>query len=410
MRVAAIFAAALLLAPSSPAIAQKDSKLDFWEHQRKGANSQNRSVTPEYWRAARAAGIQFVRLVPNAWPTKRRDFLIGDADAFKALDAADLASLRAVLKDAHRAGVKVVLTTFSLPGARWRQLNGDKDDFRLWTKPGYHEQAFEFWRQLAAALRGDSAIVAYNPLNEPHPERAFGISVDDDPDPAIRPGADRSTGPGASPDGKFNQWLRGVRGTPADLNAFNRGVVAAIRKSDPETPIILDGWGYSSPVGLVHLEPVDDPAVLYAFHNFGPWDYTTFRVNRGRYRYPDRMPAGWTRARYGQQAEAVATWAGTHQIPQNRIIAEEFWVDRRVGGAQRYLEDIVSLLDRRQWHWAFYSFRGDGDWGGLDYELGTKPLGAAYWDALKRGEDVERLKRRGPNPLWNVLARALASP
>ena len=34
----------------------------------------------------------------------------------------------------------------------------------------------------------------------------------------------------------------------------------------------------------------------------------------------------------------------------------------------------------------------------------------AYWKAVDSGADAESLKRRGPNPLWDVLTRALASP
>jgi endoglucanase len=376
------------LGSASDTAARHSSKVDFWNGQRKGANCQNGSVTPEYWQAARTAGIQFIRLAPNGWPSARRDFLIGDADSFRTLDQADLARLRAALRDAHRAGVKVVLTMFSLPGARWRQVNGDQDDARLWTEPRFRDQAFAFWRQLAAELRGDSAIVAYNPLNEPHPERAFRMD-------AHQP--------------RFPAWRDSIRGTAADLDAFNRGIVAAIRASDPETPIILDGWSYSSPEGLVFVEPVEDSAVLYSLHNFGPWEYTTYRINKGRYAYRDRMPEGWTPETYERQATAIDAWAKSHGIPANRIIAEEFWVDRRVPGARLYLEDIVSLLNRRRWHWAFYAFRPDG-WGGLDYELGTAPLGAAYWDAVERNQDAEHLKRRGPNPLWDVLEQALAAP
>ena len=97
----------------------------------------------------------------------------------------------------------------------------------------------------------------------------------------------------------------------------------------------------------------------------------------------------------------------THH-PSSRIAAAEFGVDRRVGGARECLADAVALFERHGWHWAFYSFRADGDWGGLDYELGTAPLGAAYWRAVEAGEDAEKLKKRGPNPLWDVLAEALS--
>src|SRR5436309_2849176 len=85
----------------------------------------------------RDEGLELVRLVPDGWRTRRRDFLIGDADRFTAIDTTDLARLRAVLDDAQAAGVRVVLTMFSLPGARWRQKNGDRDDGRLWADTTY---------------------------------------------------------------------------------------------------------------------------------------------------------------------------------------------------------------------------------------------------------------------------------
>ena len=146
--------------------------------------------------------------------------------------------------------------------------------------------------------------------------------------------------------------------------------------------------------------------MLYAFHYYSPWVYTTLRVNRGRFSYPDRMPAGGSAQRVREDLDAVEAWALRHGIAPTRVIASEFGVDRRVAGAQRYLEDLVSQLEAHGWHWAFYAFRQDGSWGGLDYELGA-PLGDAYWKSVERGADPESLKRRAPNPLWNVLAREL---
>jgi endoglucanase len=298
------------------------------------------------------------------------------------------------LDDARAAGVQVVLAPLSLPGARWRQLNGDADDGRLWRDAAFQAQAESFWRQLAGRLRGHPALVAYNPLNEPHPERAFGFE-----DPA---------------DDGFAGWLARVKDTPADLNAFNRRVVAAIREVDPETPIVLDGWFYASPEGLSLLEPVDAEGILYAFHFYEPWDYTTFRVNRGRYAYPGRLPGPgggttrWSTDTLRDRVHPVVRWAREHGLPPTRIVASEFGVDRRVEGALPYLQDLVQVLNEHGWHWAFYAFRGDGDWTGLDYELGFDRVDPRIWDAEKRGEDPERYKRRHDNPLWRVLKRELA--
>jgi hypothetical protein len=184
-------------------------------------------------------------------------------------------------------------------------------------------------------------------------------------------------------------------------------VVQAIRRGDPTTPILLDGGFYASPFGLSRLEPVPDDAVLYAFHYYEAWDYLTFRANDGRFSFPDRMPEGWTPFTITVDLERVAVWARTHAVDPRRIVAAEFGVDRRTEGAVGYLDHLLIGLEQRGWHWAFYAFRGDGSWGGLDYELGAAPFDHVYWASVAQGIDPERLKRRGPNPLWRVISRRL---
>jgi endoglucanase len=384
------------LALAAAQAAGADDPPAFWDTPRHGANCQRRSVDAAYWRAAKAAGLDFVRLLPDAWPARRRDLLIGDASGFTAIEEADLASLVRALDEADRAGVKVVLGMLSLPGARWKQLNGDRDDARLWRDERYQAQAAAFWRELAERLRGHPALVAVNPLNEPHPERGFGFEAPTDPG--------------------YDAWRVRAKGTPADIDAFDRRVVAAIRAADPEIPILLDGPFYASPDGLERLEPVDDARVLYAFHVYEPWEYTTFRVNKGRFVYPGRMPGpdgatvAWSRDTLRALVEPALRWAERHGLPRRRIVASEFGVSRRVEGALAYLSDLVAVLDESTVHRAFYAFRSDGDWTDLDYELGTDPVDPRIWGAEARGEDVERYKRRHDNRLWRALGTGTPPP
>ena len=366
------------------------TKIGFWDTQRKGANQQNSQHRPEWYVAARDVGLDYVRVLPDAWPAQDRDFLIGNADNFEEINETDLSLLTEALDEAHRNGIKVALAMLSLPGARWRQLNDDQDDARLWKDRGFHRQAFAFWTQLAVRLKAHPAIVAYNPLNEPHPDRAFGFDA---------------------PDEEFAEWYMRIQGTPADLNRFNREMVDAIRSVDADTPIILDGWFYASPEAFAYNQAVADERVLYAFHNPGPWQMTTYRVNQGRYAYPDRVPKSWdgpteswTRDRLAQEVHAVEEFSKQYDIPASRVIASEFWYDRRIEGAAAYLADLIHIYNQRDWHWAFYAFRGSGAWTGLDYEIppGEK-LGWRYWQAVEQGADPEPLKPRGPNPLWETL-------
>ena len=70
------------------------------------------------------------------------------------------------------------------------------------------------------------------------------------------------------------------------------------------------------------------------------------------------------------------------------------------------MSDLITLYNQRGWHWAFYAFRPDGGWTGLDYEMGTsEQVPPGYWQAIERGEDPETLKHRKESPLWQVIAK-----
>lgn len=385
---------------ANPAMAGNE-KLAFWNQQRKGAHgdggtSRGSGTHPEEWfQAAAEAGLEFIRLCPVDWESQDRDFLLGDADHFTAIPEQDLVQLETVLDVAHRNNMKVVLTMFSLPGARNRQDNNNQFDYRLWTNEAYQQQALTFWKDLAARLKDHPAIVGYNPLNEPHPARKDGFEGGEDMD-------------------GFEKWLLQHKDTTSDLNRFNRLVVDAIRSEDLETPIILDCWFHSDPEGFSYLTPVNDDAVLYAFHTYGPWNFATFRINKGRFSYPDKMPVGWsgeteawTITDLRHLVEPVIEWAQRHHVPVSRIIAEEFGCGRRVAGAQEFLADLLTVFNGEGWHWAFYSFRSS-TWDGLDYELGTKKLGWKYWEGRDQGISHEQLITRHDNPLWDVFQRELS--
>ncbi len=365
-------------------------KIEFWDRQRKGTNGDG-GKDPEQWFAAAAEfGIEYVRLSPATWKGAGRDFLIGDADNFTGIPQADLKKLKSVLDTAERHGVKIVLTMFSLPGARWRQHNDYKFDYRLWNQESYQQQALESWRQFAGALKNHPAVVAYNPLNEPHPARQHGFESGTE---------------------EFVAWLEKNKGKTADLNRFNRRIVEAIRQVDQDTPVMLDCWFHASPEGFRFLEPVEDKTVLYSFHFYDPWNFTTWRVNKERFSYPDKMPMDWsgkterwTPRNLRDRVQPVVEWTRRHHINDARIAAVEFGCDRRVDGARQYLDDLISALNENNWHWAFYAFRSP-DWDGLDYELGTEKLNWKYWRAREAGKDHEDLIDRHDNPLWNVLKR-----
>lgn len=362
-------------------------KLDFWNQQRRGANCFNKAITTNYFRAAQAAGIEFLRLAPDKWKSQQRDFLIGNADDFEQLNAEDLQQLKRVLDDAHAAGVKIVLTMISLPGARWRQLNGGKNDDRLWRDAKFMAQAEQFWTQLAGELKDHPAVVGYNPLNEPHPERGDGVSDFWTQD--------------------IVKWYERRRGSMFDPNEFNRRMVAAIRRVDAGTPIILDAVIYAAAPAFAILEPVHDAGVLYSVHMYEPYEFTNLKSNGGRFKYPGSVEVGaakqrieWNIAELEKFLQPVADWAQRHRVPRSRILVGEFGCNRTIPGAKEYLGDLLTIFEKQRWHWAFYGFRED-EWDGMDYECGTEKLPWSYWKAVETGQNPEF--PRQPNPLWEVL-------
>ena len=369
-----------------------ESATSYWNTQRRGANCFNHTPDSEWLAAARSKSIRLARLAPDKWKPAQRDFLIGDADRYTSIPPADLELLVRFLDAADRHGMGVVLTMLSLPGARWRQLNAGRDDARLWRDLRFRDQSCRFWAQLAAALKGHPAIAGFDLLNEPHPERAFG--VDSFRTPELASIQDR------------------MRGTPADLNAFYRALHAAVRSVDEKVPVIFESGLYATPWTLPYLSPVPDPNTLYSFHMYEPYEYTTRRLNRGRLRYPGVMTiegreSAWNRDALREFLDPVVQWQRLHELNSNRIFAAEFGCSRTVPGVAQYLEDCVSIFEEQAWHWAFYAFREDG-WPEMDYELGTGPLGDSYWKAVDSGN--KPALKRSDEPLFSIFLKRLVKP
>ncbi len=380
---------ALALAPG-PARA---ADIAFWDTPRHGGNSFNgRPPDEAYFRALRASGATWVRLTFTKWKGAGRDFLIGDADRYTGLPAGDLAVLLACLDAAQAADMKVVLVPLSLPGNRWVQHNGDKQDDRMWRDRAYWSQSAAFWRDLAAAVKDHPAVVGYNLLNEPTPEKGAGL--DEQASPAAR-----------------QAWYAQHRDTTRDLPAFYTQLIAAIRAVDADTPVMVDGGWYAHAWSFSYWTPLTDDKVLYAFHMYEPYDITSApQIQRQRQlRYPGARVSWAGQSRRFDKAAmqdflAVPfAWARAHGVPVKRMVAGEFGCVRVWTDCGDYLGDVLDTLNAHGAHWAFYSFREDV-WEGMDYEIPPAfPAGQVY--ALReqgRGDKVPL-----DSPLMDIIRRRM---
>ncbi|MBZ9655084.1 glycoside hydrolase family 5 protein [Phyllobacterium lublinensis] len=359
--------------------AQAADIIGFWDKPQHGGNSFNRLPPDQaYFDALKNYGASWVRLSYDKWKPANRDFLLGDADHYQGIPAGDLATLRAALDRADKAGLKVVITPLSLPWMRWAQNNNGKFDDRLWQEKANWQDAARFWHDLAAALKDHPAIAAYNLINEPAPEKKGGLqehaSLSD-----------------------MQAWYAQQKGGSRDLMAFYDLVIAEIRKVDPVTPIIADaGWYAAADAFGYWPTALNDRNVLYSFHMYEPYEATS-APNLKRetpFAYPGKVPyAGstsvWNTDRVADYLARPVEWAKTHGIPLNRLVAGEFGCMRRLAGCKAYLDDVLTGLDGNNLHWAFYSFREDS-WDGMDYELGAGKVNWKYWEAIDAG---------GPDPV-----------
>lgn len=357
------------------------NKISFWDKTQQGANIFNREVLREDIQAAKKYGIDFIRLAPDKFPTQQRDFLIGDADKYVQLVPEDLEALKKILDICAEEKMPVVLAMLSLPGSRWKQHNNDKDDLRLWNEPKYQEQAKKYWRELAVVLKDHPAIVGFNILNEPHPERLYPSS---------------------------NKPLYEINQAQAQLKLFDfyTAVIGAIRSVDAITPIILDSSSYADPKTFAHFKIQPDPLVIYSFHMYEPFEYTNNKTNQGRYSYPGKIEGKeWNKKALENYLQEVVKFQQTHKIASNRILVGEFGGYRMTKGLPEYFKDLTAIFNDNHWHTAFYAFRED-TWDGMDYELGDKKLPWAAWQAIEKREKPV-LARDGNSPAFKVLVEAL---
>lgn len=365
--------------------------MSFWDQPRHGANSFNQHVPDEaYFRALRSTGATWVRLTFSKWKGHGRDFLLGDADHYAGIPSGDLSTLVGCLDAAAAAGLGVVVVPLSLPGARWVQQNGGVADQRLWTSRAYWDESAAFWRDLATALKGHPAVVGYNLLNEPVPEKGAGLDE--------QAGADARV-----------SWYTTVEGSPRDLVGFYESVIHAIREVDEETPILLDAGWYAHAWGFAYWpRRLGDDKLLYSFHMYEPYEATSApNIHRDpQLRYPgvESTVAGatvrWDRAMVGRFLDGPTQWGSAHGVPPLRLVASEFGCVRHWSDCGSWLGDVLDTLDGKGVHWAFYGFRED-EWDAMDYELAPDVTsGQFYW--LHEQGKADRL-RRTPHPLLDVI-------
>ncbi|MFA5203788.1 MAG: cellulase family glycosylhydrolase [Lentisphaeria bacterium] len=268
-------------------------------------------------------GVNLIRYQMNG---KVKD--LDTPEKYQAWLERQMAALDQSLVLAKKYGMKVVIDLHKGPGMRISEVGSN---LLSWDKKD-QDTLVETWRRLAARYRGNSAVWGYDILNEP----------------------------------RENDYVYEAGGA-LDWNRLALRLARAIRDLDPDTPIVVEPAMIAHPDGLSMLVPLPVTNVIYSIHVYNPSAFTHQGVKRnketGLLAYPGMIDGEqWNRERLRKALAPAVEFQRKYGVP---IYVGEFSAIRWAPGAERWLEDAISLFEEYGWDWTYHAFR---EWDGWSVE------------------------------------------
>ena len=255
----------------------------------------------------------------------------------------DLKYLDSLLPVFKECGIYVLYDMHSLPGGRMRDnliLPGSTDlakyaqgsgAFHLFYHKGFLDCYLEQWRKIARHFKDEPQIVGYDLMNEP------------------------------------------VQRSVATYELVQVQYMAAqeIRKIDPEKPIVFESNDAASPEAYRTQLPLPIKNIIYEVHMYNPSGFTHQGVGGGSRFKADGSPItypGVVGKKYYDREELKKELSAVRKFQQQygaRIYIGEFSAIRWAPGADKYLEDIISIFEEYGWDWTYHAFR---EWNGWSVE------------------------------------------
>ncbi len=253
-----------------------------------------------------------------------------DDAAYDAWLNGEIKRLDDMLPVLRKYGIRAVIAMFGAPGG-----GGGWEGSPLYTNPACQKRLIEAWQTLAKHYKGVDGIYGYDMVNEPND--ILGLD---------------NVGYDTVPGDVYNWWEL------ADRTA------RAIRKIDPDTPIVMEPSPGGVPYGFIRFKPLNVPNVIYSPHMYMPYQYThqhVFPCFSDTLRYPGFQWGGqtWDRNRIRAELQHVVDFQKQWGA---RIYVGEFSAVRWAPGAYDYIKDIVDVLEENGWDWTYHAFREHPCW------------------------------------------------
>lgn len=190
-------------------------------------------------------------------------------------------------------------------------------------------------------------IVAWEPMIEPTPHTYFGD--------------ESAWKEGASP-----YWPKGMDW----WNRLASRLIRAIRKVDPNRPIVIEPVFWGGAEGFIGWKPFNDDNIIYSLHHYEPHEYT-HQTGRNMVGYPynshmeeARIDRKWLES----YLKPVDAFQKAYDVP---ILVGEWGLMRWVPNAREYITDQIALFEARGWSWVVYSWADEvWDYSGFELILG----------------------------------------
>ncbi len=166
-------------------------------------------------------------------------------------------------------------------------------------------------------------------------------------------------------------------GTPRQWSPLAEQIAHTIRTMDAVTWLVVEsgpGYGFG---GFKTMTPITDRRTVYEAHIYDPLHF----VQQG---LPGNAPAGsvhypgvvdgtlWNAARIEQSVAPGVAFQARYHVP---IFIGEFSVVRWAphDDALRWLTDVLDIMERHQWSWAYHAFRECDCWNLEDDDNPKRP-------------------------------------
>jgi len=228
--------------------------------------------------------------------------------------------LEKVLTYCEKYGMYVVADLHALPGGRYE----NRSMAMFYEKP-YAEAFVQVWEKIAKRFKGNRFLWAYDLVNEPVHDMELPDTMD-------------------------------------DFRELQIKAAMAIRKIDPEKPIIFEVFKWDSPDGFNYMGPIDMPNVIYQAHMYLPHAYTHQGINNSPTGiiYPGKINGKMeSKETLREYLKPVRDFQLAYNV---HIYIGEFSAARWAPGAENYLSDVISIFEEYDWDWSYHAYREADCW------------------------------------------------